>query len=137
MKVAFDLDGTLDKPAVADLARALLYGGHDVHILTGIFLEAGEWQSLEAKKEKLGRIGILFETDDDNDGVFSRFRVAKLHGMEAVDQSYPLEYRLRDLGLRKGALCEKLGIDLFIDDSTMYCEMVPKMNGYVTVLQVH
>jgi hypothetical protein len=143
MRVAFDLDGTLDRPAIADLARVLLAGGHEVHIITGVFSEAGDWQGAATKRKKLRRIGIPFHEDENMLGetirVIDQFpqQGARLHILYAVDhEKYDRDYRLVDLGLRKGALCEQLGIDLVIDDSEMYCKYIPAMSGGTTVLHV-
>src|SRR6266478_1724156 len=101
MKIGFDLDGTLDRPHIAELCRVLLAGSHEVHIITGVFPEALGWQDHKAH----------------------------LHVLTAMPSTYDRAYRLTDLGLRKGALCEELGITLFLDDSALYCEMIPKMSG--------
>jgi hypothetical protein len=131
MRFAFDLDGTLDRKVMRDLAKILLDAGHEVHIITGIFAEAGDWQDVDAKRLKLQRLGIPFTEDGK-----LLFGHALLHILVAVDVSFSREYRLNDLGLRKGALCEQLGISIFIDDSSTYCEMVPKMSGDTLVLKV-
>lgn len=148
MKIGFDLDGTLDRPAIRDMALALIEAGHEVHIITGVFLEAGEWQSAEQKRQKLTRLGISFE-EPMGDSIWVRTptpefflqpgmaKYAKLHVLNAVDgKEFDREYRLVDLGLRKGALCEKLGITLFLDDSETYCKFIPAMSGGTTVLRV-
>jgi hypothetical protein len=132
MKIGFDLDGTLDRQAVRNLLMALLREGWEVYVISGVFTEAGAWQNGDAKRAKMNRLGIPF---DEFPGPAGRGRV-KLHILEAMPESYPRDYRLADLGLRKGALCESLGIDLFVDDSATYCEMIPKMAGDVTVIQV-
>ena len=140
MRAGFDLDGCLDKPALRDLALALLSAGHDVYIITGIFDEAGAWQSAEAKFKKLGRLGIPFvwiRNDDEDLAWHSKVpNPAKLITLHAVDKSFALDYRLRDLGLRKAVVTEQLGIDLFLDDSKTYMEVMPAMNGGVTLLHV-
>ena len=133
MKIGFDLDGTLDRPAIRDLALALIKGGHEVHIITGVFVEAKEWQDEAAKKEKLTRLGIPYQMPDAMCQVEG---TAVLHVLDAVASTFARDYRLIDLGLRKGALCEKLGITMFFDDSETYVEMIPKMSGGTTVLQV-
>lgn len=121
MKVAFDLDGTLDRPAVASLAKELIAAGVEVHIITGTFEEGGPWQDTQEKKAKVRRLGL---------------EAARLHVIMAKPEAYPREYRLADIGLRKGALCLELGIDILIDDSAVYCEMAPKMYGGLTVMKV-
>lgn len=132
MIVGFDLDGTLDRPNVKALLLALVAAGHEVHIITGVFDEAGDWQSEEAKLAKLNRHGIPFSTGISNYSA----ALPRVHILHAADPSHGRDYRLADLGLRKGDLCERLGIELFIDDSATYCEMIPKMSGGTTVFQV-
>lgn len=149
MKVGFDLDGTLDRPSVRDLALALIAAGHEVHIITGIFSESGSWQDLHSKIQKLDRLGIPNEYYDDGKcpkcGSGEGFNIvnaepgektAHLHTLYAMPDTYSRDYRLADMGLRKGALCEKLGITLFFDDSEDYVKMIPKMSGGTTVLHV-
>lgn len=138
MKLGFDLDGTLDRPALGALCKALLLEGHEVHIITGVFPEAAGWQDTPAKHAKLRRLDIPF-VDDGSHVVAAHGPApyARLHVLYAVPSTYSRDYRLADLGLRKGALCEELGIQVFFDDSDTYCEMIPKMAGGVTVLQVH
>lgn len=121
MRVGFDLDGVLDHPAMADLYNTLAEQGHDVYVITGVFPEA-DWQLAEEKWEKLDRNGLCKPTE---------FII-----LTAVGPEFPLEYRLRDLGLRKGNECEKHEIDIFFDDSELYCETIPKMCGRVKVVQV-
>ncbi len=130
MRIGFDLDGTLDRPQIAELAKWLIAGGHEVHIITGVFPEAVNWQDGNAKRRKLGRLDIPYTTGTLTEGV------ATLHILDAVPATFARDYRLADLGLRKGALCEELGVTLFLDDSELYCEMVPKMSGNTTVLHV-
>ena len=133
MTIGFDLDGTLDHPALAELAKSLIGSGHDVHIITGCFPEAGEWQGHEAKQEKLDLLGIPFSISQDT----IEPKTATLHILDAVDyKKFPTDYRLRDLGLRKGALCFELGIEIYIDNSEDFCKTVPSMNAGVAVLQV-
>lgn len=132
MKVGFDLDGTLDRPALRDLALALLESGHEVHIITGVFPEAENWQDGPAKRAKLFRHRVPFYEWPNE----PREGAARLHILTAVPSTFDRDYRLADLGLRKGELCERLGIEMFFDDSDKYCEMIPKMAGAVTVLHV-
>jgi len=128
------LDGTLDKPALANLCNALLKAGHEVHIITGIFAEAGAWQGVEAKKDKLLRIGVPAVTSEF--GWYPGNGVALMHPLTAVDVTFGLEYRLRDLALRKGDLSHKLGLEVFLDDSETYMTFMPVMNGGITLLHV-
>ena len=134
IRIGFDLDGCLDKSALAVMARTLMEAGVEVHVITGIFSEAGEWQSEGSKRLKLIQLGIAFRSDWE--GATPGKHEAVLHCLRAVDQTFPLDYRLRDLGLRKGALCDRLGISVFFDDSALYCDLIPRMAGDVVVLQV-
>ena len=133
MTIGFDLDGTLDHPALATLCKALLTGGHTVHIISGAFPEAGPWQDIETKCNKLEVLGIPYSLpEEEEEGT------AILHVLEAVDhKKFTHEYRVGDLGLRKGALCFELGIEVYIDNSADYCKIIPAMNRGVAVLQVH
>ena len=133
MKIGFDLDGTLDKPALRDLALTLIDAGWEVHIITGVFPEAKDWQDAPAKRAKLKRLGIPFH---ERPFIATEEKTAILHILDAVPMNFPRDYRLADLGLRKGAYCELHGITLMLDDSVTYCEMIPKMSGGTTVLQV-
>jgi len=139
MKVAFDLDGTLDRKVLADLCKILLDGGHEVSVITGVFSESGAWQGGESKRLKLSRLGIPFNQYDELEPVagFNVQHVARLFVLEsAPTAAYTTMDRLRDIGLRKGALCERLGVQMFFDDSSIYCEMVPKMSGDTLTLKV-
>lgn len=139
IKIGFDLDGTLDKPALAVLARALLSNpAVQLHVITGIFDEAGAWQGENAKYEKLERLGFVTLTPASASslaGVITPPNV-RIHFLHAVGPEFGLDYRLRDLGLRKAALTEKEGISVFFDDSKTYCDIMPAMNGGLTILQV-
>lgn len=132
MKIAFDLDGVLDKSSLAGLAKTLLAAGHEVHVITGIFDEAGDWQGEKSKLDKLQRHGIA----GDAYPCASLPGRAIVHFLHAMPESYGRDYRLADLGLRKGATCERFGIDIVFDDSAHYCDLIPKMDGNVTVVQV-
>lgn len=141
IRVGFDLDGTLDKPALAVLCRVLMANpAVEVHIITGIFSEAGEWQSVQAKLRKLDRLGISVKRPLGESGpvveVQGTAPYAILHALVAVGPEMGLDYRLRDLGLRKAALTEEHGISVFIDDSKTYCDIMPAMNGGLVILHV-
>ncbi len=136
MIVGFDLDGVLDRASMRDLAVSLLKGGHEVHIITGQFSEAGDWQSTKAKFSKLSRLGISFMYGPCVVGVTDGVPAARLHILDAADPSFGSDYRLRDLGLRKGALCEELGVEMFFDDSQLYCDLIRAYSGDTIVLQV-
>jgi len=134
--VGFDLDGTLEKPGMAQLLKTLLAAGHEVHIMSGVFLESGPWQDQTAKRMKLVRLQIPIMEPFDLQ-LAREQRRALLHIVEAVsNKEFDRDYRLADIGLRKGALCFKYGVEIFFDDSALYCEMIPKMSGGTTVIHV-
>ena len=132
MRVAFDLDGTLDKPALCDLAKLLINEGNEVHIITGIFDEAGEWQNELAKMQKLDRLGIEWERADEGSGGYR----ARVHFLHAMEHTFGRDYRLADLGLRKAEITQRFGISMIFDDSETYCKIMPAMNGDLTILRV-
>lgn len=137
MKVAFDLDGTLDRATLRDLCLHLLRTGVEVSIITGVFPEAAGWQDAQAKRAKLNRLGIPFDERHELDDIEPVAEgIARLYVLNAVPQTFDRPYRLVDLGLRKGALCERLGAQMIFDDSSTYVEMVPKMSGDTLVLKV-
>lgn len=119
MKIGFDLDGTLDRPAVRDLALELLASRNEIHVISGSFTEAGDWQDPTAKREKLVRLG--FDLSDP------KLIVTVLDALP--QEKFDREYRLVDLGLRKGAYIEKNGIEIMFDDSEVYCKTMPNMCG--------
>jgi len=133
--VGFDLDGTLDRPGMAELAMELNEAGHMVHIITASFTESGDWQSNDAKFEKLLRLGfdedqIQWASDIDEQPIDQS---VMLHVLKAVVPEFGTEYRQRDIALRKGNLCERLGIQIMFDDSKLYCETMKAMCGTTIV----
>lgn len=139
MKIGYDLDGTLDKEPVRKLALALAKEGHEVHVITGMFPDGQSWQGVEAKIRKMKRLGFRNFTYNMTRHVELEYAdgpLVFLHILEAqpVSPTRNLEYVLRDLGLRKGALIEELGIELMFDDSATYCEMVRRTSGATTAL---
>lgn len=128
MKVGFDLDGTLDRLAMKDLALSLLSAGHEVFIVSGCFGEAGEWQDETAKLEKLVRLGLA--KVGEVPGQYKLPDRLHIEVLQAVDhKEFSRDYRLADLGLRKGAYLEKNGIGLMFDDSELYCKLMPAYCG--------
>lgn len=128
MRFGFDLDGTLDRPAVRALAHALRDYGHEIHIISGCFTEAGEWQDHQAKHKKLARLG--FGTINEFPPSWCGLAGVHVHILDAVShKEFDRDYRLVDLALRKGSLVEKLGIEMMFDDSELYCKHMPSMCG--------
>lgn len=123
MIVGFDMDGTLDRPAILQLAIALDAAGHDVHVISGMFPEdEAPWQNEEAKWDKFDK--------------YLRLTNIKFHIVRAlpVSATKNLDYVLRDLNLNKANLLRTLGIELYIDDSS-YTPVMKGMCG-TQLLQV-
>lgn len=106
----FDLDGTLDRPALARMANDLYDAGHDVYVVTGGLAEAGEW-TLAARERKLKALGVRYT---------------------AVVRC--LDPDIRKLGTLKGLECSRLGIDVLVDDSKFYLDGVAAVSGAVRLL---
>lgn len=133
MVIGFDLDGTLDHPALADMCRAMLLAGHEVHIISGRFPEAGSWQDVEEKRQKLDAMNIFHFMDGEE----AQEDAAMLHVLDAVEhKKFDIDYRRGDLGMRKGDLCRRLGVQVYIDDSASFCESFRAMNRGCALLQV-
>ena len=138
MHIGFDLDGVLDRPSLKELCLTLLGAGVTVSCITGVFPEALNWQDADAKRRKMERLGLPYVELGRRHTVKEEDMVGKvrLHILIAVPSTFDRDYRLMDLGLRKGALCEELGIEIMLDDSETYCDAVPKMSGATTILHV-
>jgi hypothetical protein len=124
MKYGFDLDGTLDRKRVLLLAKQLLALGNEIHIISGVFDESGDWQSNDAKTAKVERLwggeiplGVTLHV---------------IHSADHPDR----QYRLVNIGLQKGVLCEQLGIDVMFDDSETYTNVMKAMAGDLIVCHV-
>lgn len=101
-RYAFDLDGTLDVPAIAQLARDLHAAGHEIHILTAALADEG-WMTIPAKEEKLRRLGVPY---------------TQMHR-----PCFPTQ---EQCGHAKGEILKELGDPLFIDDSPLFHQLVPQ-----------
>lgn len=124
MKYGFDLDGTLDRKALLFLAKQLHYLGHEIHVITASFNEAGDWQGDDAKTAKLQRLW-----KDSLAGV-------NLHIIHSDPSEGDRDIRLVNIGLQKGNLCERLGIEIMFDDSENYTRVMKTMAGNLEVLHV-
>lgn len=58
-KYGFDLDGTLEVPHIAQLARDLYNAGHEVHVITGANADTGPW-TLESRQEQLAYLQVPY-----------------------------------------------------------------------------
>jgi hypothetical protein len=107
---AFDLDGTLDRPALAQLANDLHDAGHEVWVITGGLADTGEW-TLEAREQKLAALGV---------------RCAGI--VRCINPD------IRKLGALKGRECARLGITVMVDDSLPYLEGAAGASSAVRLL---
>lgn len=107
---AFDLDGTLDRPELAQLANDLLAAGHEVHVVTGAQADIGEW-TLEARHAKLASLGV---------------------SPSAIHRCFGLTYE--EIGRKKREVCDSIGAILVFDDANSYVRQL--QYGKACVLQV-
>lgn len=109
-KYGFDLDGTLDIPAIAQLANDLYAAGHEVYIVTGGFGDRGEWTITEREK-KLTRLKVRY-----------------------TEIIRCLKPTFEEIGQEKGRVCHERGIILLFDDSDTY---IAHAKGKVQCLKVN
>jgi deoxycytidylate deaminase len=152
MKIGFDLDGTLDKPALLKLAKDLLAAGHEIHIITGVFPESNALLQAPGKYDKLVRMGLakrVYVPAEAPPPIKKRKGRRKpavvaitqpsykwefekgvfVHVITAMPATYDREYRLVDVAFTKAALIEALGVEIMFDDSELYCKHMPAMCG--------
>jgi hypothetical protein len=102
MKIGFDLDGTLDRPQLATLARYLHEEGHEVHVITcSRIAQFGYSETRDNKVKKLLRLAVPY---------------TKLHLVEGGTYS--------EAGVAKAGVIEREGIELMFDDSPTFCEIM-------------
>lgn len=101
-RYGFDLDGTLDRPALRDLCNALYDAGHQTYVITGGFEDSGEWTE-EARRQRLADLGV---------------RCTELRRCIAL--GFPLIAEL------KKRVCEELKIDVYFDDMVTYLEPIQR-----------
>lgn len=99
MKYAFDLDGTLDRSRVRRLATHLHNAGHELFVLTGAMQDTGMWTAA-ARRQKLDALGLEFIKDDHVHRCFGN--------------------TLEEIGQRKAAVLNELGIDIIFEDSSTF-----------------
>jgi len=126
MKIGFDLDGCLDRERVLWLAKELWHRGHEIHVISGIFTESGTWQSEDSKKAKVMKLWTALS------GWPSMVTLHVINSSPGI----PREDRLVDIGLQKGALCQRLGIAMMFDDSDTYTKVMKAMAGDLIVCHV-
>jgi hypothetical protein len=106
----FDLDETLDRPALAQLANDLHDAGHEVYVVTGGLSDEGEW-TMAARQEKLAALGV---------------RCTAV--IRCIDPD------IARVGVLKGQECRRLGIAVMIDDSRLYLDGVAAASDAVRLL---
>lgn len=97
-KYGFDLDGTLEVPFIAQLARDLYEAGHEVHVVTGANSDTGPW-TLEARQEQLAYLKVPY---------------TELHRCFGTT--------LKDIAAEKVRVLRENKIKLMIDDMPEYCK---------------
>ena len=106
----FDLDGTLDRPALAQLANDLYDAGHEVYVITGGLADAGEW-TLAAREQRLAELGV------------------RCTGIVRC-----LDPDTGKIGALKGLECSRLGISVLLDDSIYYLSSITMFSNVVRLL---
>jgi hypothetical protein len=98
MRIAFDLDGTLDHPELTELCNLLHDAGAEIHIITvGMLKECGYEATVAKKREKLEHLGV-------------RYHFLHVVGGDTYEEA----------GQEKAAKCEYLGIKVMVDDSSAF-----------------
>jgi len=126
MRYGFDLDGTLDRAKVLLLMKQLLALGNEIHVISGYFADAGDWQSHETKLEKLNS---LLGTKELPPGV-------SLHTIYSYASEGDSQSRRVNIGLQKGIYCQQHGIEIMFDDSETYAQVMKAMAGDLIVCHV-
>ena len=103
-KWGFDLDGTLDKEPIRQLANFLFDHGEEVHVISG-FLPGGTYTA-QGKRDKLQRLGI---------------RCTELHLCAGET--------MEEMGYAKAQVLRRLDIRLMVDDDPTF---VRQMKYYST-----
>ena len=114
MKIGFDLDGTLDRPVIAQMANMYFDAGFEVHVITVCQLaQAGYITSKADKIKKLEKLGV---------------RYTKLHLVRGATYS--------ECGVAKADVINKEGIVLMFDDAPTFVKMITKFAPTCVVLEV-
>ncbi len=117
VRVGFDLDGTLDQPEIAALARVLFAAGIEIHVVT---VGAVQGQSMGAGDEK------KIVTAEDADAMYAR----KVERLSILDVPFTKLHvvtgeTFEEAGEEKAAILNYSEIPIMIDDSpTFVKEMV-------------
>lgn len=106
MKFGFDLDGTLDRPEIAEMARALFRAGHEIHVITVGRLGPRAWGTIELKKLRLESLGVPY---------------TKVHIVEGDTYT--------EAGQAKAAVINREDIVTMIDDSTTMSKEMARGTG--------
>jgi hypothetical protein len=93
---AFDLDGTLDRPGLVQLANDLYDAGHEVYVVTGGLADTGEW-TMRAREAKLAALGVRYTQI-----------------VRVIDPD------IGQIGRLKGEACERLSATVLVDDAPSY-----------------
>lgn len=106
----FDLDGTLDRPGLVQLANDLYDAGHEVYVITGGFSDSGEWTA-EARRQRLVALGV-----------------------RCTEVVRCLDRDLAEIGRMKGRACQEHGVSVMFDDFGVYLTGVGETSTAVRLL---
>lgn len=94
----FDLDGTLTRPYIRDLANDLFDAGHDIYVITGGLSDTGEW-TLPRRQQYLAQLGVRYTE-------IVRCLAPSWEGIAYI----------------KGEECKKRGIKVMLDDMPVFLQ---------------
>ena len=100
MNYGFDLDGTLTKPAIAQLANDLFDAGHRIYVITGGMADSGEW-TIERRQELLAKLGVKYT------------KVVRC-----------LAPSFREIADLKNKACQEYNISVMLDDMDIYLNAI-------------
>ena len=102
MTIAFDLDGTLDVPAIAAVFDALRVAGIDTIVLTGAIEDSGEW-TMASREAKCAALGLVEP------------RIVRAFGTN-----------IKEIAVEKARICKEVGVSLMFEDSLVYASEIAK-----------
>jgi hypothetical protein len=92
----FDLDGTLTRPEIRNLANDLFAAGHKVYVITGGLSDTGEWTK-EARVKYLKHLGVNYT--------------------DIIRCLHPTWEGIAEM---KGQACKRLGVQVMLDDMPVF-----------------
>ena len=108
---AFDLDGTLERPNMKNLANDLFMAGHDVYVISAARSSGPDRQ---AKLEKLTGLGVQF-----------------------TELIMCIGDDVNRLGIMKGDKCRELGVSVMVEDDAQYAYDISKTSPSTDSLMIY